>query len=52
MLKVRARYGMDGSIRLARPEDGVNVDSAIGARSAWWRARQLADEPMGALVIY
>jgi len=52
MLKVRARYGMDGSIRLARPEDGANVDSAIGARSAWWRARQLSDEPAGELVIY
>jgi Terminase large subunit, ATPase domain len=52
MLRVRARYGLDGSIRLARPEDGTNVDSAIGTRSAWWRARQLADEPVGALVIY
>jgi len=52
MASVRARYGVDGSLRLALPDDGRFADAAIAARNAWWRAAQLADEPAGAPTIY
>jgi hypothetical protein len=41
---LRVRFGVDGSLRLARPDDGTDVDAAIAARNAWWRALQLAEE--------
>jgi phage terminase large subunit-like protein len=37
---VRVRLAADGSIRLARPDRG-DVDAALAARAAWWRARAL-----------
>lgn len=53
MSRLRVRYGVDGSLRLARPDDGAFVDAAIAARNAWWRALQLADAgPDGPLAIY
>ena len=51
--KLRVRYAVDGSLRLARPDDGAFVDAAIAARNAWFRARQLADDgPLVAPRIY
>jgi len=50
MAVLRARYGVDGSLRLARPDVGGFVDAAIAARNAWWTAAQVADT--GAPVIY
>jgi len=50
MAVLRARYGVDGSLRLARPDVGGFVDAAIAARNAWWTASQVADH--GAPVIY
>ena len=41
---LRVRFGVDGSLRLARPDDGAFVDAAVAARNAWWRAWQLAEE--------
>ena len=40
---LRIRWGVDGSGRLARPDDGTFVDAAFAARAAWWRASQLAE---------
>ena len=47
MARLRVRYAVDGSLRLARPDDGAFVDAAIAARNAWYRALQLADEGSG-----
>jgi len=52
MAAVRARYGVDGTLRLVKPEDGRFADAAIAARNAWWVAAELADEPTAAPVIY
>lgn len=54
MSRLRVRYGVDGSLRLARPDDGGFVDAAIAARAAWWRAYQVAadDVPRAAPQIY
>jgi Phage Terminase len=49
---VRVRYGVDGSLRLTRPDDGRFADAAFAARAAWWVANQLADQPAGAPTIY
>jgi len=49
--QVRARFGVDGSLRLARAEEGF-CDAALAARNAWWRASQLADQPSGTPTIY
>jgi phage terminase large subunit-like protein len=43
MGRLRVRWGVDGSLRLARPDDGAFVDAAFAARAAWWRAGQLAE---------
>jgi len=51
MAAVRARYGVDGSLRLARTDDGALSDAALAARAAWWRARQMADQA-GPVTIY
>jgi hypothetical protein len=45
---LRVRFGVDGSLRLARPDDGAFVDAAVAARNAWWRAWQLAEAGAGA----
>jgi len=50
--RLKVRFGVDGSLRLARPEGGEFVDAAIAARNAYWRALQLSDRPSGAPVIY
>lgn len=39
------RFGVDGSLRLCRPDDGRPVDAALATRAAWWRACQLAVSP-------
>ena len=39
------RWGVDGSLRLCRPDDGRPVDCALAVRAAWWRASQLAAFP-------
>jgi hypothetical protein len=52
MAVLRARYGVDGSLRLARPDDGRFADAAIAARNAWWVAAELAQGPTGAPTIY
>ena len=53
MAAVRVRWSIDGSIRLARPEDGGSADAAFAVRAAWWRAGQLAGEvDVGVPVIY
>lgn len=44
MGRLRVRFGVDGSLRLARPDDGGFVDAAVAARNAWWRAAQLAGD--------
>ena len=43
MSALRVRLAADGSIRLARPDSG-EVDAALAARSAWWRARAIAGD--------
>jgi hypothetical protein len=43
MAVVRARYGVDGSLRLTKPDDGRFADAAIAARNAWWVAARVAD---------
>ncbi len=49
---LRARFGVDGSLRLARPDDPARFgDAAIAARTAWWVAAQVADQG-GAPTIY
>lgn len=40
--RVRIRWAIDGSLRLARPDDGTFVDGAFAARAAWWRAGKVA----------
>ena len=47
MASVRARYGVDGSLRLTRPDDDRFADAAIAARNAWWKALELSDERSG-----
>jgi phage terminase large subunit-like protein len=50
---LRVRWGVDGSLRLARPDDGTWVDAAMAARAAWWRAAELVEGgPVAAPVIY
>jgi len=51
MAAVRARYGVDGSLRLVRPDDDRFADVAIAARNAWWKAAEIAED-VGALTIY
>jgi phage terminase large subunit-like protein len=47
------RTAVDGSLRLARPDDGAPCDAALAARAAWWRAGQLAEAvPSEPLAIY
>jgi phage terminase large subunit-like protein len=49
---MRVRWAVDGSLRLARPDDGF-VDAAFAARAAWWAAELAAvPEPDGPPVIY
>jgi phage terminase large subunit-like protein len=50
--RVRVRWSVDGSLRLARPE-GAWADAAFAARAAWYRAAQLAERDLDAApVIY
>jgi len=49
---LRARYGVDGSLRLTRPDDGKFADAAIAARNAWWTAASLADVSGNPLTIF
>lgn len=50
MGSIRARYGVDGSLRLVRPDDGRFADAAIAARNAWWVAAALADTADGPMI--
>jgi hypothetical protein len=50
MGSIRARYGVDGSLRLVRPDDGRFADAAIAARNAWWVAGALADTADGPMI--
>ena len=45
MAGLAVRWAVDGSLRLTRPDDGRDVDAALAARAAWWRAAQLAAIP-------
>jgi hypothetical protein len=42
MAVLKVRYGVDGSLRLALPDDGTFADAAIATRNAWWVAAGLA----------
>ena len=45
--RLRVRWAVDGSLRLARPDDGTFADAALAARAAWWRAGALVDSGAG-----
>jgi len=49
--KLTAKVDRQGMPRLVESSD-PDVSGAFAARAAWWRARALADEPVGELVIF